>query len=188
LLTIYDWTTNNMSWVLIAQFLRRWWPFGVIAALALLSVHLNSKVTHWRDQATICANARVADQATYKAAAAQAADNNKATVLATERKWQTVVDQTSKDYNAKLKAANSIVAGYIDGVQHNQAGARAANSGSATAAGLSPSSFSASGSIGTSEAALIPVPSNDLYVCSENTLKASEWQEFWKQVAAAQPN
>lgn len=171
-----------MGWAAAWALVKRFWPFGVMAALAILCLHLNSRATHWHDQASLCAQARKTDEANYRAASAKASNENKATVLATERKWQAVVADKDRQYNATIASANASVANYVDRMRNQTAAYRR----SLAAAGVSPASFPASGANGAGEATLVPV--SDLNVCAENTVKAQTWQDFWKGIVTSQPS
>lgn len=178
-----------MEWVAIWKFAK---AFGLPIALALSLLgnwHLSGRANYWHDANVQCGKDREADKEAFKASAKKAADENKATVTATETKWKGVVAANEKTYEANLNDAYARIRAYS--VRYT---ASATASGGASGPSVPATSGASGVGQGTGEStlvpsggALVPVPQSDLYICADNTVKAQKWQELWNGLVEAWP-
>lgn len=168
--------------------LRRFWPYllaGVVAVALCVSLALTrSKLTHARESLAAEQKAHAADIASWKAAttAAQAADKAHAAQVA--QQYTQISQETQDALTDKLQDARTQLADYA---RRMRANAQAAdNHGSGSAAGVPEASGAAEVADGSGADTLIPTSRSDLEICTENSVKAQGWQDWYKQVSAVQ--
>jgi len=159
-------------------FLRAYWkPLAIGGVIGLLFLALMITRGTLADRAKERDQARVALQAqiaTYEAAA----DKAKTDAKAKEARDAQITQETQNDLQAQLTAARASAAAYAKRLQST---AGKADTGSGTSV---PQAADATGSAdGTGSDAIM---ADDLAICSDNTVKAQGWQEWWKRVSAGQ--
>ncbi len=159
----------------------RHWKEVLMCLMSVVIVYQVGQTRHYHKLYDNCQSLRKEDKKNYETAQKDAASKNKREVAAAEDKWKGVADTTKKVYDEKLKNAYAAVSRYANGVR-SQAAPRPTSNGSLPQAANAPD-----GSDGPGKGALVPVTTGDLNVCAENTVKAEQWQEWWKGVVANWP-
>lgn len=161
-------------------FCLKHWRETLIVLLALLAYNNFAASRTWEKRADTCALARKADKAAYVAAQKEAEKKNKAEVALAETKWKDTAERVKAMYDIRLQDAYRNVAAYAR---------RMLDSTTSPASGSDVSSTTDPAGIplGAGAGALVPVPAGDLNVCAANTVKAKQWQDYWKGIAAGWP-
>lgn len=174
-------TLTGLTWSNALGWAISHWKDIFSALLVVTVVGKTIEARHYHRAYTNCTALRKADKAAYEDAQKSAAVKNKAEVQAAETLWKAAGVKVAGEYDDKLKTAYAAVARYANGVR-SQTTPRPTGVG-----GVPQAPRATEGSDGPGSGALIPVPTGDLNVCAENTIKAQEWQEYWKSVVANWP-
>lgn len=181
------WFQNPIFWIKVLgwgkaglDFCLRHWRETLIVFLAVLAYHNFAASRTWEKRTEVCGQARKADHAAYVLAQLEAKKKNVAEINLAESKWKDSAEHIKVIYDLKLKVAYGTVADYARRM-------RASPQGTAGVRDISSTPDAAQGTDGPGQGSLIPVPIGDLNVCAENTVKAQEWQDYWKGVIKGWP-
>jgi hypothetical protein len=161
-------------------FCLKHWRETAIVLLAVLAYHNFSASQTWEKRADACKIARKADHAAYVAAQKEAEKKNKAEVAAAESKWKDTAERVKVMYDIRLQDAYRNVAAYAKRMLES-------TTSPASGGDVSSTTDTSGVPLGAGAGTLIPVPAGDLNVCAANTVKAKQWQEYWKGVVAGWP-
>lgn len=157
---------------------KHWQTLVVVGAVFVIAL------TIWRapwaenrqrekDQAQITTLQKTVDD--MKAASAKAAADNKQHVLDVQTADEKTRKAETDALSANLVDARAALAGWLR--THAQA-----SPGNAGASGLSQAANTAGAVDGTGQNAIVSIP--DLEICTENTVKAQGWQDWYRSVSA----
>lgn len=167
---------------LFLSLLGKYWQYVVIVLLALSVLHLQDRAEVWHSKTVACEANRKQDAKDYASKQKTAEEKNKQEVAKTETHWQTIVNEQKTEYDGKLKNAYASVSAYADRLRSQTNAPRNAGTGSVPQTPLTTGVGQ-----GTGEDAFVSVPTSDLYICAENTVKTQEWQKLWQRLVDSQP-
>lgn len=163
------------------------WKWGTIGAgigcvaLGIMLLFARADADHWHQKADRCVELRKLDKANYTKAATEA--RLKATEAARQKELQNakISEETQNVLSVKLENARAIANDYARRLRNN--GAAAARSGRQADPG--GTSTAARDPVGAGEGTVISVA--DLQICTENTVKAQGWQDWYRQISTPIP-
>jgi hypothetical protein len=163
--------------IALLPILKRFAPYLVVIAtmlaLAAYATHKGYQAGIQHEAPTIAAlNATIAD---VRAKTAQAKVDNLAHVVAVERKNAQVQQEAQNAIEVQRTAARALAADYARRMRDSAE----AHPGAGGTSGLSQAANAAGSAAGAGGAAELD---EDLRICSDNTVKAAGWQDWYAKV------
>lgn len=158
-------------------------PIALLIAM-LAAWHFKDKADYWHSQYEVVTALRKADFEAYKKAQTVARDINTREVLAVEQKWHKIVLNQQEQINEARANYYRHLDDYAKRMRSQTLGAP---SGVAGQGSVPQTAGTSETTEGASTSSLIPVELNDLKICTDNTVKAQQWQFFYGQLQAEQP-
>jgi len=169
-----------LAWVEEALSLawRHWKAITGVAVLISVLVYigiLKGDISHYRKLSTQLAEQNKMLEATYAAASNTARANNLDAVRKAEADGNAISERKQDDLQKQLADARTLAADYARRMRTTTA----ANQDGSGQAGL-PNAPSGPGSI--NDAGVSVIPSDDLRICAEQTVKVKGWIDFYTSV------
>lgn len=143
-------------------------------AIALLLARADAR--HWHKQADQIAALRKADQATWRAAAEKARADNIAHTYAVQLSDARIMQESERDLQSKLVDARALAARTVERLRYRPG----TDQGAGGAAGGGAAADAPGDPFGPGRQAIVDAA--DVRICTENTVKAQGWQDWYRQL------
>lgn len=161
------WLLLNWRWLL---------PSLGCLGLGVALMFAKGDARHWHKQADRIAELREADQVNWRAAYDKARADNIAHAYAVQVSDARIMQENEHDLQTKLVDARALAARTVERLRYRPG----PDQGAGGAAGIGTAADATGDPFGPGQKAI--VDADDVRVCTENTVKAQGWQDWYRQL------